>query len=687
MKGKALNLFDDDQNHGEANQPPLSIHIKSRIEELSAKLHKANQLYYQSHTSPMSDQEFDEALAELQKLEEEYPALRTSSSPTQRVGSDLSNSFPKRAHSAPMLSIRNTYSKEELFEFGKQVSEVVPLDEVEWVVEPKIDGTSLSLIYEDNQLVAAVTRGDGTEGDVVTANAKTIHDIPIHIALTDTSTKNSFEVRGEVYMTHARFESLAESVLAETGKALQNPRNTASGSLKLKDSKVVAKRGLNFFAYNLIGSATTDNHFDNLHKLRSMGFTVNPHCQKASSLDDVWKICEEWNEKRHTLPYDIDGLVIKVNQLIHQSRIGRTTKSPKWVIAYKYKAEAKVTKLESVSFQVGRTGVVTPVANLQAVLLAGSTVKRATLHNLEEIERLGVCIGDYVWVEKGGEVIPKITSVDLSKRTNEVQPITPPTECPECQSLLQKMDGAVALRCDNLQCPAQLRRGLLHFVSRDAMNIEHIGPSLIDLLIENHLLHTPADLYILKVADLVELERMGEKSAQNIVSSIAASKDRSVERLIHGLGIPTIGQTSALLLARVFKNIRQLQNASIEQLIGIREIGEKTAQNIVRFFQNENNAALIHRLESLGICMEYTSGQKEIEGISGKTFVLTGTLPTLSRDEAREKIQQAGGKVTGSVSKKTDVVLTGEAAGSKLETAIKLGITIWSEDDLLQHLG
>jgi len=690
-------------------------------------LRGANDSYYKQHTSSLTDHEFDQALAELQSLEAQWPQYKESNSPTLLVGSDLNTDFPKHHHNTPMLSIRNTYSHEELFDFGRQIAEIIPLSEVNFVVEPKIDGVSLSLIYTEGHLTLAVTRGDGTQGDGVTANAKKIQNIPHCLAhpvdiLTPThSLQNNFphgkgqneqnhtegkpqqnqsrkeggenlfapiEVRGEVYLSYDQFSKVAQQVFLESGKTLQNPRNTASGSLKLKDPAQVAKRGLEFFAYTLLGQTSTSTHWENLQILKSLGFTTNPHSRLAQNLDEVWQICQEWESRRTELPYAIDGLVIKVNSLQHQSRLGRTTKSPKWVIAYKYKAEAQLTRLLSVDYQVGRTGVVTPVANLEPVLLAGTTVKRATLHNFEEIERLNLYIGDYVWIEKGGEVIPKITGVELSRRIHtEIQAIQVPQVCPICSSNLIQEENQVALKCENLQCPAQKRRALIHFVSRDALNIEHIGPSLIDQLLEQDLLHTPADLYKLDPTQLDKLERMGDKSVANILNSLNESKSRSLEKLIHGLGIPTIGVSGALLLARVFGSLKSLEAASLEQLIAIREIGEKTARHIHHFFNKTENQKLLAELERLGLNTHYQSSNQEIEGIQGKTFVLTGTLPNLSRDDAREKILKAGGKVTQSVSKKTDVVLAGEAAGSKLDQAKKLGLTIWSEADFIKVLG
>lgn len=661
---------------------------KERILALSNILHQANASYYQLGVSAMPDQDFDFALKELESLEIQYPQYKTANSPTLRVGSDLNTSFKKIAHKVPMLSIGNTYSEEDLRDFHRQVCEVVPEEDLEYVAELKMDGTALSIHYENDQFLYAVTRGDGNQGDEVSANVKTILDVPLKVHAP--FPKGNWEVRGEVYLTHQSFQKIYEQVQIETGKALQNPRNTASGTLKLKDPKVVARRGLQFFAYNLMGDKEFDettDHFSNLKQLEKMGFQVNPHYKKIKTLEDLFTYINYWDKARFQLPYDIDGLVIKVNSLIHQKRLGRTTKSPKWVIAYKFKAESKETLLESVDFQVGRTGVVTPVANLKPVLLAGTMVKRATLHNFDEINRLGVHLGDSVYIEKGGEIIPKITGVNLSARPAHTSPILPPIHCPECSSVLVQFEGEVAYRCENLQCPAQTSRGLLHFVSRPSMNIENIGPSLIDQLIEKKLLHQVSDFYKLTLQDLASLDRMADKSAQNVLEALEKSKNQSVERLIHGLGIPFIGQTAARTLAQSFGSLEKLSQATLEELLAVQEIGEKMAQSLLRFFQNPASQELIHEFLKLGINTTYTSGKNELEGVAGKTFVLTGTLPSLSRDEAREYILAAGGKVSGSVSKKTHYVVVGEAAGSKLETAIKLGIRTLNEQELKKLLG
>jgi DNA ligase (NAD+) len=657
---------------------------KQRIEELRKILRTANDAYYRDGHSPMSDAEFDRLLRELRDLEEAHPEFDEPDSPTNRVGSDLATGFKKITHRYPMLSIQNTYSEEEVRDFHRQVTEKIPETEVEYVCEPKIDGVAMCLVYENRKLTVAVTRGDGVQGDEVTQNIRTLKTIPQ--TLPKDFPADRFEVRGEVYMTKDNFLKFNEYSTRVFGKELQNPRNTASGSLKLKDPREAALRPLDFFAYNILTDDAEGNHWDNLEKLDKAKFPVNSLRAKARSVDEVMRVCEKWQKLRDDLPYMIDGVVIKVNSLKQQAALGRTAKSPKWVIAYKYKAEAVETVLESVSFQVGRTGVVTPVANLKPVHLGGTVVKRATLHNFDEVERLGLRVPDTVTVEKGGEIIPKITSVVLEKRPKSTHAIIPPKSCPVCGEALSKDEEEVAWRCDNLQCPAQVQRAILHFAARGAMNIENVGPALVDTLLEAGLIRDVSDLYHLKQEELEQLERMAEKSAANVIASIEGSKARGLDRLLFGLGIRYVGKTTASALARHFKTLDRLFDATPEEFVAAPDVGERIAQSLSDYFHDPKNRKRLERLRDAGVKTDYDAPEGG-QPLAGQTWVITGTLPTWGRDEAREILEKAGAKVSESVSKKTTMLLAGEAAGSKLDKAQKLGIKIVSEKDVRSVLG
>lgn len=658
--------------------------VLKRIEELRASLAAANDLYYKHGKSPMSDEEFDAGVKELGRLEAENPEFAAPDSPAAAVGSDLTPGFRKIEHKYPMLSIQNTYSEEELSDWHRQVTEKIDPAALEYVVELKIDGVAMSLVYEDRKLAYAVTRGDGTVGDEVTRNVLNIKAIPVR--LPGSYPSGRVEVRGEIYMTRDNFRIFNEYSLEAYGKEQQNPRNTAAGSLKLKDPAESALRKLDFFAYSILLDEPKGTHWDNLKRLRQAGFPVNDKREKAKDVAGILAVTEAWLKIRDALPYNIDGVVVKVDDLRQQILLGRTAKSPKWVIAYKYKAEAVETILEDVTYQVGRTGAVTPVGHLKPILLGGTIVKRATLHNFDEIARLGLKLKDHVIVEKGGEIIPKVVSVVEAKRPKHVADIVPPAACPECGSELTKDEEQVALRCDNLQCPAQVLRSILHFASRPAMNIENVGPALVESLLTQGLIKSAADLYYLRKEQLLELERMAEKSAANVIASIQESKGRGLDKLLHGFGIRFIGKTSSTLLARHFRTLDALQAATREDLEGIHEIGERMAQSVFDFFRNPAVGDAITRLKEAGVKTIYDF----VEGsdtLAGKTFVLTGSLPTWSREEAKELIEKAGGKTTDSVSKKTSYVLAGEAAGSKLEKAVKLGVKVISEEELRKMLG
>ena len=657
---------------------------QKRIEALRARLADANDQYYKHGKSPMSDADFDAGVAELGKLEAAHPEFAVPDSPAAAVGSDLTPGFRKVEHKYPMLSIQNTYSEAELADWHRQVTDKIDPAALEYVVELKIDGVAMSLVYEDRKLAYAVTRGDGSVGDEVTRNVQNIKTIPVR--LPGSYPAGRVEVRGEIYMTRDNFRIFNEYALEAYGKEQQNPRNTAAGSLKLKDPAESALRKLDFFAYSILMDDPKGTHWDNLKRLRQAGFPVNDKRDKAKDVAGILAITDAWQKIRDELPYNIDGAVVKVDDLRQQILLGRTAKSPKWVIAYKYKAEAVETTLEDVTYQVGRTGAVTPVAHLKPILLGGTIVKRATLHNFDEIARLGLKLKDQVIVEKGGEIIPKVVSVVEAKRPKSAADIVPPTACPECGSELSKDAEQVALRCDNLQCPAQVLRSILHFASRPAMNIENVGPALVESLLTSGLIKSAADLYFLGKEQLLELERMAEKSAANVIASIQESKGRGLDKLLHGFGIRFIGKTSSTLLARQFKTLDALQAASLEDLMGIHEIGERMAQSVFDHFRNPMVEAFVARLKDAGVktVYDFVEGSDQL---AGKTFVLTGTLPTWSRDEAKDLIEKAGGKTTDSVSKKTTFVLAGTEAGSKLEKALKLGVAVISEEDLRKMLG
>lgn len=650
-----------------------------RFKELKKKLEEASDLYYKNAVSPMTDEEFDMAMKELEAMEKEHPTWVSKDSPSKKVGSDLSNSFPKVKHLVPMLSISNAYNEEEIRAFVEGVEKDSHPD-LEWICEMKIDGVSLSLTYENGFLVRAVTRGDGQFGDDVTLNALTIDNIP---KMLSEAPQGEFEVRGEVYMNRADFESLNEKLTAEGKKTFQNPRNTVAGSIKLKNPKDCASRKLRFVAYYVPMRKNAKRHSENLDYLKSLGFETNLYW-KASNADEIMEHSRIIGESRDTLAFDIDGMVVKLNDLRLQEELGATSKSPRWVIAYKFKAERAYTKLLSVEFQVGRTGAITPVANLSPVHLAGTTVKRATLHNFDEIKRLDIHIGDTVGVEKGGEIIPKITDVLKEQRDNTAQEIPIPTHCPECNELLTQNEGEVVLRCTNLHCKAMRQCLFENFVSREAMNIENLGPSLITALIDSNKISNISDIYKLTREDLFTLERMADKSVSNIITAIEKSKSQSLEHLLLGLGIRYVGRSSARNIARHFRDLDSVLQASTEDFLTVTDIGEKIAESIFNFFQNETNLNEVNELKKAGLNTKYLGTEGAL--FQGQTIVITGTLPSLDRNEARQLIEENGGKVSGSVSKKTSWVLAGESAGSKLTKAQELQIPIHDEAWLMSQI-
>ena len=650
-----------------------------RYQELCQKLNEASKLYYENAFSPMSDEEFDMGMKELEVLEKLHPEWKTASSPVHKVGSDLTNDFPKVTHQVPMLSIANAYNAEEMDDFIRSATQNSDT-QIEWVCERKIDGVSLSVIYENGVLKQAVTRGNGVQGDEVTLNALTINDIPKQLK---GAPQGLLEVRGEVYMEREAFLALNERFYTEGKKTFQNPRNTVAGSLKLKDPKECAARPLRYIAYFITQDIGTQTHSQNLEQLKKYGFISNDYWLSNNS-EGVMKIADQIYFGRESLAFDIDGMVVKVNSLRVQEELGSTAKSPRWVIAYKFKAERESTQVLSVEFQVGRTGAITPVANLKPVWLGGTTVKRATLHNFDEIGRLDLHIGDFVLVEKSGEIIPKIIQVEKEKRLPTIETIEKPTHCPVCASPLRQDEEEVVIRCENLHCPAMKQSLLEHFVSREAMNIDNLGPSLIAQLLASGKVKNIPDLYRLTKEDLLELERMADKSADNVITAIAKSKENSLEHFLHGLGIRFIGRTSARNIARHFKNLDAIIQASIEDLKTVPDVGERMAQSLYQFFHQERELAEVLELKALGLPTEFKGSVKNL--FQGQTIVITGTLPTLGRNEARQMIEEFGGKVSSSVSKKTSWVLFGADAGSKLTKAEELNIPLHDETWLLEAI-
>ena len=652
----------------------------SRYQELQKQLKAASDSYYKDGVSPMSDQDFDFGIKELEALETAHPEWKNSDSLTAIVGSDLTNDFKKVEHRIPMLSISNAYSQEEVADFIRQAQSIVPAAK-EGICERKIDGISMSLTYHHGILVRAATRGNGTVGDDVTANVKTIADIPHKLR---GAPEGDLEVRGEVYMEFKTFEFLNDELEARGLKGFQNPRNTAAGTLKLKDPKECAKRKLRFLAYHIPEDIGNKKHSDNLKSLEYFGFQTNDHWL-AYSVEDIMRIASQILAGRDSLAYPIDGMVIKQNDLTLQQELGTTAKSPRWALAYKFKAERAYTPVRSVDFQVGRTGRITPVANFDPIRLAGTTVKRATLHNFDEIERLDLRVGDTVGVEKGGDIIPKIIEVDLTKRPEGTHPITPPECCPVCGMPLTKKEGEVDLRCENLHCPAMTQCLFEHFVSREAMNIENLGPALIADLLETKKISRLSDLYKLTQDDLISLDRIAEKSAKKVIDAIEKSKNLSLENFLFAIGIRFVGRTKARIFAKHFRTLEALEKATLEELIEIPDIGERIAQSVYDFFRSPDYKAEVDALVAAGIATEFKGEIKD--HFAGVTAVLTGTLPTLDRNTARKLIEDNGGKVSGSVSKKTTWVLAGEEAGSKLTKAEELGIPVHDEDWLLNELG
>lgn len=664
---------------------------RQRITDLRRQLDRHNYNYYVLNAPEISDREFDMLMHELEDLEKQYPDMADPLSPTQRVGSDISDKFEQVSHIYPMLSLANTYSIDEVDEWFGRVRSGLGGEKFEIVGELKYDGTSISLIYEHGRLVRAVTRGDGEKGDVVTANIKTIRSIPLQ--LQGTGWPEMFEIRGEVLLPWKEFHRL-NAEREEAGEPLfANPRNAAAGTLKTLDPKLVAHRGLDAYLYYLLGpDLPADNHYDNLMAARSWGFKVTPVMDRMTTLEEVDRFIHHWDEERHNLPVATDGLVFKVNSLRQQLNLGFTAKSPRWAIAYKFAAERALTQLKYVSFEVGRTGVVTPVANLDPVLISGTIVKRASLHNEDIIRSLDIHQGDMLYVEKGGEIIPKITGVDESRRQPGAKPIEFVSHCPACGTPLVRVEGEASWVCPNKYgCPPQIAGRIEHFVGRKMMNIDGIGEETSEQLFATGLVHNIADLYDLTPADLLKLDGFGPRSAERVMNGLEASKSVPYDRVIYALSIPSVGDTVAKKIAKAFPDIDSLMSASVEQLAAVKDIGPKIAEGVVEYFANATNRAIVERLRRTGLQMksdEDASAAHLSDALAGKTIVISGTFSHHSRDEYKQLIEAHGGVNTGSISKKTDYVLAGENMGpAKLEKAAKLGVHIISEDDFLRMIG
>ena len=659
---------------------------KSRITELTEKINYYNYLYYQKDISEVSDYEFDQLLQELIDLEEQFPALRLSDSPTQRVGGIITKAFETVYHKYPMLSLSNTYSQDELRDYDKRVDKGLDGESYEYICELKFDGVALSITYENNVLSKAITRGDGEKGDDITNNAKTIKTLPLKI--NGNSGGSLIEVRGEVFMSRKVFDRLNKE-REDIGEAkLANPRNTASGTLKMQDSSVVAGRKLDCFLYALLGEGLqVKTHEEALKQLEEWRFKVSPTYRKCKNIEEVIEYIEHWEKKRFELPLETDGIVVKVNSYEQQEVLGFTAKSPRWAIAYKYKAENAATVLKEISYQVGRTGAITPVANLEPVLLAGTTVKRASLHNANEIERLDLRIGDTVLVEKGGEIIPKITGVDVMKRPEGSEPVKYITTCPECGTPLIRKEGEALHYCPNERgCPPQIKGRIEHFIQRKAMDIDSLGARTIALLFEQKLLNNPADLYKLSYDDIFQLEGFKDLSTRNLLNGIEASKNIDFASVLFALGIRYVGRTVAEKLAAYFKSIDHLAAANFEELIDVPEIGERIAESVIEFFKDPENNRLIEELKNAGLQFAIEEIEVVLESnlLDAKSFVISGVFSSFSRDEIKERIKNNGGKVVSGISGKVDYLVAGENMGpAKLEKAQKLGVNIISEQEFL----
>ena len=658
--------------------------VKQEIDNLKQTIHRYDHLYYVKNSPVVSDQEYDALLRRLKELEAAHPQCVTLDSPTQRVGGKVDERFKAIVHPIPMLSLDNTYNLDEVRAFHQRVLRGlpdVPEDSIEYVVELKFDGLAVALTYEDGLLVSGATRGDGFQGEDITANLRTIRSIPLKI---DTESFKRIEVRGEVYMPKREFERINAQRAEEGETPFANPRNAAAGALRLLDPAITAERKLDIFIYTVgfLDTNPFETHFEMQEKLSALRFPINEYNQLCRNFESTLGLIEEFREKRKELGYEVDGLVIQLNSLAHRKTLGATSKFPRWAVAYKYEAEQAITEIVDIVCQVGRTGSITPVAELQPVFVSGSTVSRATLHNEDEIKRKDIRVGDQVVIEKAGEIIPKVVRVIESTEKRETA-FKMPIACPECQALIHRAENEAVWRCVNSACPAQLKERLRYFASRKAMNIDHLGPAVIEQLVDSGQVKNFSDLYILKKDEVASLERLADKSAQNLIEEIEKSKSAGLSRFLHALGVRHVGQRTATLLARKFRSLKRLQETDYDELEKIGEIGPVIAESLKAFLDRDTNQQEIVKLREQGILMEELGDFSETEGLlEGRQFVLTGTLSRFTREEAKEKIQSLGGRVTSTISKKTDYLVAGDSAGSKLEKARQLGIKILDEEAL-----
>ncbi|MBN1300968.1 MAG: NAD-dependent DNA ligase LigA [Melioribacteraceae bacterium] len=666
--------------------------IEKRISGLRREINLHDYNYYVLAKPTISDFEYDSLVKQLESLEKTYPELITPDSPTQRVSSDLSKEFPQVKHSVPMLSLSNTYNDDELIAFDKRVKEALTESErlqLEYVVELKIDGVSVSLSYDKGKLVRAATRGDGTTGEEITNNIRTIRSIPLVINenADDKIFRYPFEVRGELFMSIEGFNNLNKERELKGESTFKNPRNSTAGSIKMQDPKIVTQRPIDIFVYYLLSDDINfRSQSENLSLLEKLGFKVNRNYKVCRNIDEVMEFCNYWEKNRKQLPYEIDGVVVKVNNIRFQNKLGNIAKSPRWAVAYKFKAEKIRTKLLAVNWQVGRTGALTPVAVLEPVFLAGSTISRATLHNPDEIARKDIREGDFVFIEKGGDVIPKVTAVDFGARSSELRKIIAPEKCPVCKSKLYNPPGEVAIYCENTECPAQVKGRIIHFASRGAMNIEGLGEAIIDKLVDIGLLKSYADIYTLhqQKEDMIQLDRFGEKKVENLLKAIEESKNKPFEKVFYSLGIRYVGEGAAEKIVSHFKKLENIMKASSDEIEEVHEIGPSISNSIKRFFNDSHNIDIIGRLIKAGLKFESEYLTDKSNKLLEKSIVVTGTLTGMSREQAKKIILENGGKFVSSVSSKTDFVLAGENPGSKYEKAVKLGIRIIDENEFLK---
>jgi DNA ligase (NAD+) len=663
---------------------PITLkEAKKRIQELRENIVFHERKYYLENDPQISDYEFDMLLKELTGLEKRFPELITPESPTQRVGEQPLDGFVSVSHSSPMLSLDNCYSVEEVRDFEERIQKIIPEEKIAYVAELKIDGLGISVFYREGKFTQAITRGDGLRGDDVTANVKTIRSFPLSIPQS-----GELEVRGEIYLPFDSFRKINRRRERDALPLFANPRNAAAGSIRLLDPKEVAARMLDVFLYTLfIGEEEKESQWQSLQTMKELGFKTNPHSRRCSSLEEVLKFYEDWKTRRDTLDYDVDGIVIKVDSVAQQRRLGHTAKFPRWAISYKFPARQATTQIKDIIIQVGRTGALTPVAVLEPVKLSGTTISRSTLHNEDELRRKDIRVNDFVLIERSGDVIPKVVSVIKEKRTGKEVPFDFPKECPVCYTAVYRPQNEAIARCVNPSCPAKLKETLLHYSSRRAMNIETLGIALVNQLLEKKLVQTIPDLYTLKYEDLVDLERMGPKSSSNLLDEIERSRERDLARLIYALGIRFVGERTAQAIAAAFGNLDSLTQATADELIQIEDVGPKVAESIVFFFNQPENKTLIDKLREAGV--NFRSEEKEApkEGpLEGRTFVLTGKLSSFSREDVKREIKNRGGTVTSAVSRKTDYVIVGENPGSKLDKAQKLGVRILDESAFLALL-